>query len=105
MNEYVIAVKKLEYELLLKSKAKVQRQQMNYAEGNVFTGIKDVWVAKQVRCNQQLEVESAELKQREDLRKFGKSEIEEVEFGSFEDDNIKSAIDQWRRQYSVSISF
>ena len=62
---------------------------MNYAEGDVFTGIKDVRVAEKVECSQQLEGESTELKQREDLRQFGKAEIEEVEFGSFEDDNIK----------------
>ena len=49
MNEYVIAVRKPKYELLLESKVEVHRQQMNYADGDVFTGIKDVWVAEKSR--------------------------------------------------------
>ena len=48
---------------------------------------------RKVECNQQLKGESMGLKHREYLRQFGKAEIKEVEFGSFEDDNIKSVID------------
>ena len=78
MNEYVIAVRKSEYELLLESKAEFQRQQMNYAEGYVFTGIKDVWVAEKVECNQQLEDENTEFKQTEDLRSLDNDEINKL---------------------------
>jgi len=60
MDEYITAVRELEDNLLLESKFEVQRQQLDIAEGDVFIGIKDVWVAKE--NNQQLGDECAELK-------------------------------------------
>ena len=42
VDKYDAAVRNPLYELLLESKAKVQRQQINIAEGNVYGGIQDV---------------------------------------------------------------
>ena len=44
-----IAVIELKNELLSESKSEVQRKQINFEEGNVYKGIKDVWVTKNRR--------------------------------------------------------
>ena len=100
MNEYVIEVRKPEYELLLESKAKVHRHQMNYVEGDVFTSIKDVWVAEKVECNQQIEDEITELKQTGDLRSLDNAEIKETKSEGFESDDVEMVMKQQQRRYS-----
>ena len=44
MYEDEIVVRELKNELLCESKYEVQRKQINFEEGNVYSGIKDVWV-------------------------------------------------------------
>ena len=46
MYEDEIAVRELKNELLSESKYEAQRKQINFEEGNVYNGIKDVWMAK-----------------------------------------------------------
>ena len=61
MYEDEIAVKALKNELLSESKVEVHRKQINFEEGNVYIGIKDVWVTgKEEEDNQQLEDDNVE---------------------------------------------
>ena len=51
--------------------------------------------------NQQLEDESTELKQRKYLKQFAKAETNKIKSEGFENDNSKSIVEQWRRQFNV----
>ena len=61
MYEDEIVVKVLKNQLLSEIKSEVQRKQRNFEEGNVYNGIKDVWVTeKEEEDSQQLEDDGVE---------------------------------------------
>ena len=84
-----------------------------HAEGDIFKGIQEVWVAAMSRetsttisrvvaeiksrkveeGNQQLEDESTTIKQRKDLKQFDKAETNGIKSEGFENDNSKSVVE------------
>ena len=60
-DECYTAVKELKYKLLLKSKVRVQKQQMNTEEGDLFRDIEDVSMVEE-ESSQQHEGECVKLK-------------------------------------------
>jgi hypothetical protein len=97
VDEYV--VRNMTNNLLLESKIEDKKQQMSCAEGDVSKDIKDVWENEE--RNQQLEDESIELRQGENLRQSNNVEIEEVKSESFESNKIKPVVKEWERQFYV----
>ena len=113
MIDYVAEIRKLENNLLFESKFAGREHEKDIAEGNIFKGIQEVWVAAMSRetsttisrvvaeiksrkveeGNQQLEDESTELEQREDLKQFDKAETSKIRSEGFEDDNSKSIVE------------
>ena len=79
-DECYIAVKELEYKLLLKSKVRVQKQQMNTEEGDLFRDIEDVSMVEE-ESSQQHEGECVKLKQKGDIMQT--TEIEETKSEDF----------------------
>ena len=71
MYEDEIAVIELKNELISESKCEVRRKQINFEEGNVYSGIKDVWVTeKQEEDNQRREDDGVESVLKQQWRRY-----------------------------------
>ena len=71
MYEDEIVVRELKNELISKSQYKIQRKQINFEEGNVYSGIKDVWVTqKEEEHNLQLEDDGVESVLKQKWRRY-----------------------------------
>ena len=71
MYEDEIAFRELKNQLLSKIKYEVQRKQINFEEGNVYSDIKDVWVIeKEEEDSQQLEYDGVESILKQQWRRY-----------------------------------